>query len=262
MGTVGLVSRLDSNRLRAVLVGAFVAAIGASGASAGVPGRRAEKAGSLAFAMSIPLQNFTATCPAGVPSTTECFTIQGKTPVPGLGSVSENYLAMDDQSNQFCRRTSWSPVVLSVAAKGTIEATLAASGCDARQNFIGNASFTVTGGTGSYAGASGSGTETASDLARDVWSGTLTVPGLSFDTVPPVVDGTVSKTVRVRNGTRRVRVTYKVSAVDAVDGRVAVSCSPRSGAWFKLGRTRVGCSATDSSANTAMSTFVITVKTR
>lgn len=261
-GTVGLVSRLGPTWVRVVLVGALVVSTAASGAAAGVPARRAGKAGSLVFAMSIALHNSGTTCPAGVPLTTECFMIQGESSVPGLGSVSENYLAMDDQSNRSCRRTSWSQVVLSVAGKGTIDATLAASGCDASQNAIGNATFTVTGGTERYAGASGSGTENASDLTRDAWSGTLTVSGLTFDTAPPVIHGAVSKTVRVRKSTRRVRVSYKVSAGDAVDGTVEVSCTPRSGTWFRLGRTRVGCSATDSSANTATAAFVITVKRR
>jgi len=261
---MALVSRLFWGvRGGVVLAGVLaVATAGVSGASAGAPATRGMRAGVLAFAMGVPLANFATDCPTGVPSTSECFAIEGEGLVRGLGSVREHYLAMDDQSNPSCRKTTWSPVVLTVDGKGTIDATLTAPGCDARQKFIGVASFTITGGTGAYAGVSGSGTENASDLARDVWSGTLAVPGLTFDTTAPVIHGAVSKAVRVGKTSRRSRVRYKVSAMDAVDGPVKASCSPRSGTLFKIGRTRVICSATDSSANTATAVFTINLKAR
>ncbi len=263
LGVLSLGSRVGSTVGRVVLAGGlFAGLVGVSGASARVPASRVERSGSFPMAMSVPLGDYTTTCPAGVSSASECFRIHGETAVAGLGSVSEDYLAVDDQSNRACRKTTWSQVVLTVAGKGTIDAVLTASGCDASQNIIGIASFTITGGTGSYAGASGGGTENASDLARDVWSGSLTVRGLNFDTTPPVIHGAVSRTVRVAKTARRVRVSFNVSALDAVDGPENVSCSPRSGAWFKPGRTRVACSATDSSANTATATFVVTIKKR
>jgi hypothetical protein len=37
---------------------------------------------------------------------------------------------------------------------------------------------------------------------------------------------------------------------------------PRSGSRFRVGRTRVTCSATDTSANTRKATFTVTVKPR
>ena len=60
-----------------------------------------------------------------------------------------------------------------------------------------------------------------------------------------------------------MRVSYKVTAQDAVDGAVPVTCTPPPGSRFKVGRTKVTCTTgTDSSGNTAMATFTITVKRR
>ena len=73
--------------------------------------------------------------------------------------------------------------------------------------------------------------------------------------------GIVSKTVRAPRGAKRVRVTYKVTARDDVDA-VPVSCRPRSGSRFRIGRTVVKCTATDGSGNTATAKFTITVKPR
>jgi hypothetical protein len=54
-------------------------------------------------------------------------------------------------------------------------------------------------------------------------------------------------------------VTFEVSALDAVDGALEVHCSPGSGTTFKVGRTRVRCSATDAHANTAEGSFNVNV---
>jgi hypothetical protein len=181
--------------------------------------------------------------------------------VPGLGSVTESYTVYDDQTNPSCRRTTWTPVVLTVAGKGEIDVSLVESTpCD--QNAVGAAKFTITGGAGRFTGASGNGTEDAGNFISDRWIGTLTAPGVQFDTTAPTIHGAASKTVRLRRGATRVRVTYKVTAQDAVDGPVPVTCTPRSGSRFKLGRTTVTCTATDSSANTATAHFTIIVKRR
>jgi HYR domain len=57
-------------------------------------------------------------------------------------------------------------------------------------------------------------------------------------------------------------VTFKVTATDDVDGAVPVSCQPRSGRRFPLGKPIVRCAATDSSGNTATAGFTVTVKRR
>ena len=77
---------------------------------------------------------------------------------------------------------------------------------------------------------------------------------------PPTLSGAVNKTVRARRESKRVRVTYRVTASDAVDGSVPASCLPRSGSRFKIGRTFVKCSATDTSANAKAGSFRVIVK--
>jgi hypothetical protein len=50
--------------------------------------------------------------------------------------------------------------------------------------------------------------------------------------------------------------------MDAVDGPVLAVCTRRSGSYFRLGRTKVTCGATDSSENSAARSFTVTVKRR
>jgi hypothetical protein len=129
----------------------------------------------------------------------------------------------------------------------------------------------VTGGSGVYAGAYGTvqfeSSVYAGNLgcgpcggASDTWTGTLGVEGLDFDVTAPRLTGTVSKTVRAPKSAKRVRVRFAVAARDGIDGSVPVACTPRTGSLFKLGRTKVTCSATDTSGNTSRARFTVTVK--
>jgi hypothetical protein len=52
---------------------------------------------------------------------------------------------------------------------------------------------------------------------------------------------------------------HEVSAVDAVDGPVPVTCAPASGSIFPLGTTTVACTATDAAGNMASASFRVTV---
>ena len=116
---------------------------------------------------------------------------------------------------------------------------------------------------GSLPGASGSGNvqrALGGGVGSERWTGTIVVPELEFDVTPPKLSGATSKTVRSPKNARRVRVTYKVTASDNADAQVPVTCEPRSGTRFPIGRTVVRCSATDSSANTGNASFRITVK--
>ena len=168
-----------------------------------------------------------------------------------------------------------------VAGKGEIDLSITVSApCNGFPT-----GFVVTGGSGVFAGASGSGSFTPNLVKDGVWqdpegstddlyvdrddmgswvkdslAGSLTVPNLVFDTTAAVMSGAVSKTVRVAKRVMRVRVSFKPTAKDAVDGPVPVACKPRSGSYFKVGRTKVTCSASDSSANTVSTRFTITVK--
>jgi HYR domain len=69
----------------------------------------------------------------------------------------------------------------------------------------------------------------------------------------------VGRPVRVKRCLERLRVTYAVTAQDEVDGGFPVTCSPKSGSLLAVGRTRVKCSASDTSGNTAAATFVVNV---
>jgi hypothetical protein len=194
-------------------------------------------------------------------------TFQG--PFPGLGQVEGRYNFPMHDCGQLSYRALAYPIRLTVVGKGEIHVAVAeAAACVS--NVVSQAqTFTVTGGTGSYAGASGSGTLTRTvgplngshgRAGTETWTGTLEVPGFDFDVTPPTFSGATSKTVRARKGAKRVRVTYKVTATDNADGAVPVSCLPRSGTRFPVGRTVVKCSAMDSSANTGNASFRVTVR--
>ena len=200
----------------------------------------------------------------------------------GLGEVSQVYVyPLVSPPAAECRANGGFNVADYAArliVKGKGEIFLAVKGTDAclfgpPSDTVVNTTlpFTVIGGSGAYVGASGSGTVTEAGhfspsyghaVGRDTWTGTLLVPGLAFDLTPPTLDGAPSKTVRVRKRVRQARVTYSLRAQDDVDGAVPVSCKPRSGSRFKVGRTVVRCSATDSSGNAAAATFTVTVKRR
>jgi hypothetical protein len=205
-------------------------------------------------------------CPQGTPDGDLCWTINTKGVVRGLGAVTASGVLVVSGPHTDCEVWQSTPT-LTVAGKGTITLSVKTppgtcfNGAGGPVNA--GLDFTVTGGTGAFAGASGTGTEDTAGVgllqASDSLSGTIDAPATSFDLTPPVISG-VSKIVRVSKGKKSVRVRYAVSANDAVDGSLPATCTPKSGSIFKIGRTRVTCTATDSSANTAAAGFTITVK--
>jgi hypothetical protein len=210
-------------------------------------------------------------CPAGTPVTTSCYLFTGDGVVPGLGRATETYTTLLNQADN-CTHSTFTPVVIAVAGKGEIDGSLTDpyTPCDPPTSAPFTFNFAVSGGSGTYPDASGGGTGqdvihetgTGTGTMVDTWAGQLTVAGHDFDTTPPTLSGAVSKTVGARKGAKRVRVTYTITAQDAVDGSVPVTCKPPTGSRFKIGRTRVVCSATDTSGNTATATFTVTVKRR
>lgn len=203
-------------------------------------------------------------CPAGQPSSVSCYTFEGQAAMRGLGAVTERYGKTFDGA---CTK-SLPEFMLIVAGKGDLTGTMTGPTCHTVPPIVVNLDIVITGGTGAYAGASGSIHITSAIFERaagvgvstDTYTGSLSVPGLEFDVTAPVLSGARSKTVRAPKGAKRARVRYLVSAQDAVDGAEHAACKPSSGAGFKVGRTRVTCAATDSSANTATASFTITVK--
>jgi len=208
-------------------------------------------------------------CPAGAASASGlCYAIQGHGLVRGLGRTTESYTyVLQDTAAQ--QTTIHFAGAITVAGKGELDvsADTASPVCPCNSDGA-SFNFTITGGTGAYDGAEGSGT--VFDALRatganqgwgiDTWSGTLTVPGYAFDTTPPVISGAVPKVVKVPKGVKRVRVTYTVSAQDPGEGALPVTCAPRSASLFKLGRTMVSCAATDANGNTARASFSVLVK--
>jgi hypothetical protein len=111
---------------------------------------------------------------------------------------------------------------------------------------VGSPTFTITGGTGMFAGASGGGTfkadiglleddqyfdaEDPGDWIKDTWTGTLAVPGATFDLTAPVINGAHPKTVVAAKGAKSARVVYAVTAHDNIDGSVPSPVTPPSAA--------------------------------
>jgi len=221
--------------------------------------------GSLTFEAVLAMTSTPGPCPPGSPLDADlCAARTGSGAVRGLGGVSETYTFFVQEGN--CDRVFETTVRLEVAGKGELQLAVDRYRGECISSALNlSRAFTITGGSGIYAGASGGGTvshrvSSTSGSGRDTWTGTMSVPGLEFDVTPPTLSGAVNKTVRVRKASQRVRVRYKVTALDAVDGALPVSCKPSSGSRFKIGKTAVNCSATDRSANKGTARFKVVVK--
>lgn len=252
-----------------ILVGGTAAAPATSGTGLAV--------GTLNLSADVRFVSTPGSCPPGATAGV-CAARRGGGLVRGLGNVTETYVLLADVSGPpscaagLAKALAY-PVQFAVAGKGEIRLVLAegAQCVDLSAALAQTQAFTVTGGTGIYAGASGSGTvvrvlgavtTTGRRMGRETWTGTLAVPGLEFDLTPPTLSGAIGKTVRAPREAKSVRVTFKVTARDDADGSLPVTCAPRSGSRFKLGKSRVTCAATDASGNTATARFTITVKAR
>ncbi len=231
------------------------------------PTSSASPAGTLNLRATLGTDSPGAACPPEAPPGSDCHPRTGTGSVSGLGSVVARYTWFFGTGD--CSATLVKPLATTgrfvVAGKGEINFVLAEGARCVEQEPVRNEpqAFTITGGTGTYQGSSGNGTVERSlsgGHGVERWTGTLTVPGLEFDITPPAILGAMSKTVRAPASAKRARVTFRVVARDAVDGAVATACRPRSGSFFKLGRTTVTCTATDTSANGRAARFVITVR--
>lgn len=81
------------------------------------------------------------------------------------------------------------------------------------------------------------------------------------DTKPPQISGLPGGQKVTATSPGGAIVSYvQPSAIDNVDGSTPVTCSPRSGSVFPVGKTVVTCSASDAAGNKSSRTFAITVK--
>jgi len=227
-------------------------------------------AGTLNLLGTLPVLSLVVACPPGkTPEPDDCRARTGKSLVRGLGLVSETYTWSYRMGPPACPSGLGKPLAttgrLGVAGKGEVHFALADGTRCIEQEPLRNEpqSFTITGGGGAYEGASGTGTverSISSGSGTETWTGTLTVPGHEFDVIRPTITGAMNKVVRAKRGAKSARVVFRVTAQDDRDGALATRCTPRSGTKFKIGRTRVRCSATDTSANRATASFVVTVR--
>jgi hypothetical protein len=258
--------------LAAIVTGSAAILPSAPAAVSSAAPSRSSTTGTLTFAAELPGAYPVMACPAGTPITVECFQRKDSGTIRGLGNVEESHPYFVEDSPAACDpnqvRVLPTTAQISVAGRGELELRIAGTACLDRvppSPLHADETFTITGGSGRYAGASGGGTLASVSYgppafrAKDTWTGTLVVPGLDFDLTPPTLTGPNSKSVRAPRRVKRVRVVYAFTAQDDVDGAVPVICRPRSGSWFRLGRTRVRCSATDTSGNESTTILVVIV---
>ena len=265
-------------RTRALL-GALLLSVVVAAAIAVAPAASKPQAvaGRLDFRVTLKQSGpFSIPCPVFLPSEESAcipFTVWTSV-VRGLGNISANGVWALGIGPPACPAglakpiTTFSP--LFVAGKGTIGFTFAeAAHCVPFED--GSAwwppepqEFTITGGTGRFAAASGEGTRVHTSVpgfpATETWMGTLELSGHTFDMTAPKLHGADSRTVRTPKGAKSAPVTFRVTATDGADGAVPVSCLPRSGSYFRIGKTTVECFAADTSGNSARAAFTVTVK--
>ena len=91
-------------------------------------------------------------------------------------------------------------------------------------------------------------------------------PNAVLSSEPPIrlpkLSGAVAKTVRAAKGAKDARVTFDVTATASDGSDIDVSCLPKSGSRFPLGKTIVHCEATDASTSTNSADFTVTVTGR
>jgi HYR domain len=260
--------------LPCVLVGVAAGIAALAGITASPVAGSTVATGTLEMNASLHLEVNGLCKPVGI--ATDCHLREVGGSFRGLGRVTGSYDFEMDLGSGACEsglgKALSYPIRLEVAGKGAIDVVTTETACVTRVSVTTETqAFTVTGGTGIYAEASGTGTlERKIDVGYgplshiasgiETWKGTLTVPGLSFDVVKPTLVGAKSRTVLAPRHAKRVRVKFVVTATDAVDGPVPVKCRPGFGSRFRIGRNRVHCSATDTSANPATASFTITVR--
>lgn len=244
--------------MRRLVVSVLVALASALGASPA-------HAGTLVYDLKLEGHWEIAEC-ATPDGRARCFKVDYEGLWRGIGHVTlhEEVLQSGDTDVDLCEPQVRHEVLTS--ARGTIEWTAHGIDCPATRELLGGyraviADAVAVRGTGVFAGVTGVGEANVRPDEDEVYThfqGTLSVPGLEFDTIAPVISG-VPRSMRLRSGAPAVVRYATPTARDAVDGAVLVRCTPASGRRFRMGRTVVRCEAVDSSGNTATAQFAVTV---
>ncbi|MBA3843522.1 MAG: HYR domain-containing protein [Actinobacteria bacterium] len=179
--------------------------------------------------------------------------------IRGLGAVRFTAIGHTDMSDPTCGKST-EQFTFEAPGKGTIVVNGTVEGCSTPFSATFNRvkiDFSSTAGVDHFLGVTGSGSIVSNGAAIQL-TGQLDAPGVTFDLAPPTFRGAVNHAAK-SSGPAGARVRFSVSAVDAVDGALKASCTHRSGSVFRIGITRVTCSATDSSANRGRATFSVKV---
>lgn len=91
---------------------------------------------------------------------------------------------------------------------------------------------------------------------RDTGEITLTV----YDEKPPALDLPRETIIAEATQFEGAYVKYDARAVDEIDGELGVLCNPASESFFKVGLTKVSCTAADFSSNVTPGSFFVEVK--
>ena len=135
-----------------------------------------------------------------------------------------------------CPVVQFNAASIEIAGKGTIHVARQGRSCgQTAPASVGPLNYTVIGGSGMYAGASGRlafrsavgrmDVTCACGKSTDTWTGTLTVSGIEFDVTAPTLTGAANKTVKAKKGAKSARVTFQIKAQDDRDGTLPVTCA-------------------------------------
>ena len=81
---------------------------------------------------------------------------------------------------------------------------------------------------------------------------------VSVSDAPPILSAPEQLVVETKDD--GAVVDYRVTASDVIDGETNVDCAPRSGSFFRIGKTAVLCSTQDSAANVSTGSFIVDVQ--
>lgn len=100
----------------------------------------------------------------------------------------------------------------------------------------------------------------ATDAHGNAASGSFSVTITAVSSAKPPKITAPKKVTEEATGPAGAVVTFTASALDPVDGVIAVTCAPTSGSIFPLGETTVTCSATNAAGKSASAIIAVTVR--